>query len=137
MTKQIPPLPFLIETSQGFPTALRINSRLFYGGLMLGPQPPLQALITDVPPSTCPAPATVAAFPRLQHIRLFLNSLCICSALFLDYISLCSSWGSLFLLLSGLCSDVTSRGRPLESSYLKKCPQLRYLAYSFKALITI
>lgn len=37
---------------------------------MLGPQPPLQALITDVPPLTHPAPATLAAFPCLQHIKV-------------------------------------------------------------------
>lgn len=37
---------------------------------MLGAQPPLQALVTGVPPLTRPAAATLAAFPRLQHITV-------------------------------------------------------------------
>lgn len=38
--------------------------------LVIGPQPPLQALLTDVPPLTLRAPAPPAAFTFLQHIKV-------------------------------------------------------------------
>ena len=75
-----------------------------------------------------------------SNILLLPRGLCTSCSLCLNYISLWSSYGSLFLLLSDLCSDVTSERQISEDFVWRSAPisppLIGSLVYSFEALTT-
>ena len=131
-----------MKTFPWLPTALRINSRLFHGGLQglgIWPPPSFQALVTLNP--SCSSYTSCLAIPSTYQgcfcLRAFAAAVLFAWTMFLFALSMVASSSSCQISVQ----MSLQRGAPQESSCLKKCPRLAFLthhlAYSFKAPITI